>query len=77
MTPKELADRVIATKMAGRCYIDQDGMRAAVLAAIREAVAAEREACARLVEDLFDGEDRRCRETIVAAIRGRPVAGNG
>jgi hypothetical protein len=47
-----------ATKIAGHRYVDEGGMREAIAAAIREAVAAERERRARAVEGYATDQPR-------------------
>ena len=52
MTTDEYADKVMHdTKHAGHRYVDEGGMREAIRDAIRAAVMAEREACAKEADD--------------------------
>jgi hypothetical protein len=66
MTPEEYAARVMGeTKYAGVRYPDDgNGMRDAVARAVREAVAAERERCAKVAESF--GESGNIRTDYVA-----------
>jgi hypothetical protein len=54
MTPEERAEAVmLATKLAGHRCVDEGGMKEAIAAAIREAVAAERERCAEVADNCY------------------------
>ena len=86
MTAEERAAVVMdETKRAGHRYVDEGGMREAIAAAIRAAVDAERERCARIADGMSDlgpvdrpyspsgalGIEEQTARRIAARIRGK------
>ncbi len=76
MTPEERAEQIRDdwTTDMGRGHIPPDGMIRDIAAAIREAVEAEREACAKIAA-AHDYHNYGVCERIAAAIRARAQAG--
>lgn len=74
MTPEERAEKamLLVWPLIGKWQ--REGAKCVILAAIREAILAEREACARMVESLKgkqDFDEALTRTALASAIRGR------